>query len=62
MLDTPTVVPFGITPFGEKVSLITLKNKSLSCEVITYGATIRSLMVPDRNGTPCRCCVRIRHT
>ena len=52
MLDTPTVVPFGITPFGEKVSLITLKNKSLSCEVITYGATIRSLMVPDRNGTP----------
>lgn len=43
-------------PFGYlgsvPVGLIRLNNGELACEVITYGATIRSLTVPDRDGTP----------
>lgn len=46
------ITPFGTTPNGESVSLIQLDNGILSCEIITYGATIRSLTVPDRNGHP----------
>lgn len=44
------IKPFGITPNGEDVSLIQLSNGALSCEVLTLGATLRSLSVPDRNG------------
>ena len=44
------VKPFGIAPSGEPVSLIQLCHGSLSCELITFGATIRSLTVPDRDG------------
>lgn len=44
--------PFGTAPGGEPVFLIQLNNDKLSCEIITFGATIRSLMVPDRNGNP----------
>ena len=44
--------PFGTAPSGEPVFLIELNNGQLSCEIITFGATIRSLMVPDRNGDP----------
>ena len=51
MNHSPSVVPFGITPSGESVSLITLKNKAISCQIITYGAAIRSLLVPDRDGS-----------
>lgn len=47
-----TPLPFGTTPEGEAVSLISLHNGTLSCQVLTYGATLRSLHVPDRNGTP----------
>lgn len=46
------ITPFGTTPGGEPVFLIKLDNGDVSCEIITYGATIRSLNVPDRNGTP----------
>ena len=52
MNRTPSVVPFGTTPAGEPVSLITLTNNVISCQIITYGAAIRSLFVPDRSGTP----------
>ncbi|MBR4700537.1 MAG: galactose mutarotase [Oscillospiraceae bacterium] len=34
------------------VGLIRLDNGEISCEVITYGAAIRSLTVPDGNGRP----------
>ncbi|MBQ7344787.1 MAG: galactose mutarotase [Oscillospiraceae bacterium] len=44
--------PFGTTPGGEPVALIQLDNDMISCQIITYGATIRSLVVPDRNGAP----------
>ena len=43
---------FGTCPNGEKVSQITLTSGSFSCQILTLGATIRSLLVPDRNGMP----------
>ena len=43
---------FGTTIYNEIVSAITLKNLFLSCEILTYGATIRSLYVPDQNEHP----------
>ena len=46
------ITPFGITPDGEPVSSIRLDNGLISCQIITFGATIRSLTVPDRNGNP----------
>jgi aldose 1-epimerase len=43
--------PFGITLSGEAVDLLTLSNRNgVEIRVITYGATIVSLRVPDRNG------------
>lgn len=46
------LLPFGTTPEGEPVSLISLSNGTLSCQILTYGATLRSLYVPDRSGAP----------
>ena len=46
------ISPFGVTPDGEVVSAITLDNGILSCKVLTYGATLQSLIVPDKNGNP----------
>ena len=43
-------LPFGSTAEGEPVSLITLDNGVLRCGVLTYGATLHSLLVPDQNG------------
>ena len=42
---------FGKLPDGREVLQYTLENKSgVTVEIINYGATIRSLRVPDRNG------------
>jgi aldose 1-epimerase len=42
---------FGKTKGGEDVKLITLRNsKGMSAEIITYGAIIKELRSPDRNG------------
>lgn len=46
------IKPFGTAPSGEPVFLIELNDGVISCQIITYGATIRSLMAPDRNGDP----------
>ena len=43
---------FGATANGEEVALIRLENETLACEVLTYGATLRALFVPDRTGKP----------
>lgn len=43
---------FGTTPRGEAVYSVTLDNGALSCEVLTYGAVVRRLLVPDRQGRP----------
>ena len=47
-----SISPFGMTPGGEPVSIIALENGALSCKILTYGATLHSLLVPDRNGDP----------
>jgi aldose 1-epimerase len=42
---------FGKTPAGEQVDLYTLTNANgLECRIITWGGTVVSLKVPDRNG------------
>src|SRR4051812_32460272 len=42
---------FGKLPDGTEVELYTLNNSNgLICKVITYGAIITELHVPDRNG------------
>ena len=42
---------FGETPKGEPVTQFTIKNAhGLSASIITYGATLVSMNVPDRNG------------
>lgn len=50
MMRIPSIAPFGVTSAGEAVSQITLDNGTLSCQVLTYGAILRTLYVPDRNG------------
>lgn len=43
--------PFGQTPSGEAVEAFTLTNaKGVSATVITYGATLQSLIAPDKAG------------
>ena len=37
---------------GQKVEIIRLKSDKLTAEVLTYGATLRALYVPGRNGKP----------
>ena len=44
--------PFGRTPDGCGVELLTLDNGRLSCQIITFGAALRTLYVPDRTGRP----------
>ncbi len=46
------ITPFGIMPDGEKAELLTLDNGIISCRIITYGAVLQSLFVPDKNGNP----------
>ena len=41
---------FGFSSSGEEVLLVKLENAFISCEVLTYGASLRTLLVPDRNG------------
>ena len=42
---------FGKTKDGSAVKLITLRNTSgMSAQIITYGAIIKELQAPDRNG------------
>jgi aldose 1-epimerase len=42
---------FGATPDGTGVKRITLRNaKGMSAEIISYGAIIKELRAPDRNG------------
>lgn len=42
--------PFGVSSEGESVSSIVLDNGIISCEVLSFGATLRSLLVPDGTG------------
>lgn len=50
---TITKRSFGIMQDGTPVSCWTLTNeKGLQAEILDYGVTIRSLIVPDKNGNP----------
>ena len=42
--------PFGRTPEGEEAELLTLDNGAIRCEVLSFGAALRVLEVPDRAG------------
>jgi len=45
------VKPFGTTPDGEAVRLYSLRNATgMTAEIMTYGAIVVSLNVPDRDG------------
>jgi aldose 1-epimerase len=47
-----TLVPFGASPDGEPIDLITLRNANgIEVRLMTYGGTILSLKTPDRDGT-----------
>lgn len=41
---------FGKTKSGETVREITLQNGAISCQILTFGATLRTLNVPSRTG------------
>ena len=46
-----TRLPFGTTPDGSVVDLYTLTNSSgIAVTVMTYGAAVQQLWVPDRDG------------
>ncbi len=50
---TITKTPFGETPEGETIYKITVLNEGrMTMEVMTYGATLLSLKVPDRDRKP----------
>ena len=44
------IKPFGLSAEGEVVSAVVLDNGIISCEVLSFGATLRSLSVPDGTG------------
>jgi len=52
IMNKEIIKSFGVTPTGEPVDLITISGGQITCEIITFGATVRSLIVPDRNGNP----------
>ena len=42
--------PFGTTRDGQAVELLTLRCGAMEAEILTFGATVRALRVPDKNG------------
>ncbi len=51
-MKQPSRQPFGTSTSGIPVDLLSLDNGHLSCRVITFGACLQSLYVPNRNGYP----------
>lgn len=47
-----SISPFGTTPDGRAVSAVTLDNGTISCKILTFGATLQSLCVGNRSGRP----------
>ncbi len=41
---------FGTMPDGRAVELLTICDGPMSCEILTYGGAVRSLVVPGRDG------------
>lgn len=46
----PNMTPWGTTKSGEPVEMISIGNDKISAKLITYGATLVELMVPDKQG------------
>ncbi len=46
----PHINSFGCTAAGEKVQEIVLQNSQMEARILTFGATLRVLRVPDRSG------------
>ena len=51
-LRVDTEDDWGTTPAGERVARYTLTNGQVSVRVLTYGAVLQSIEVPDRHGRP----------
>lgn len=50
---TATRTPWGALSDGTKIEMVELKNsKGMTVRLITYGATMQSLLTPDRAGKP----------
>ena len=50
---TITNRPYGTMDDGTAVTCWTLTNDAgMTAEIIDYGATVRSIVVPDKNGKP----------
>jgi aldose 1-epimerase len=48
---SPPRLPFGVTPAGEPVELVTLGDPGgIEVSILTYGAAIQQLWAPDREG------------
>ena len=48
-----TIRSFGHTREGRPVTLLRMENAAGACaEVLDYGARLRSMVVPDRDGKP----------
>jgi aldose 1-epimerase len=45
-----TKQPFGKTPDGTPIDIYTLKDGAIEARIITYGAILQSLKVPDKSG------------
>lgn len=43
---------FGLTASGQTVQAINLSCGAMSCRILSFGATLQALTVPDRNGNP----------
>jgi aldose 1-epimerase len=51
LADQATRAPFGKTADGQSVEIVTLTNiHGMQARVMSYGAALQSLLVPDRNG------------
>lgn len=44
--------PFGVTRDGRPVEKFTLRQGRMTAEILTYGAALRALWAPDKNGEP----------
>jgi aldose 1-epimerase len=45
-----TKIPFGTTPDGTAVDLYTLKSEGIEASIMTFGARVVSIKIPDRDG------------
>ena len=41
---------FGYLPDGTEILAVQLSSGAVSCEILTYGAALRTMLVPDRSG------------